>query len=120
MQQSGKKWIIIVSILLAAVLFVLFIPYGKDAAVYRLTKKYISRYYYQKPSSVAAKGGTVGANNDCVWLRLEINGYPERLWIDDDGSARTSDFGVGTDSWFNRTDEFNISKVNRLLWLSYH
>ena len=33
MQQSGKKWIIIVSILLAAVLFVLFIPYGKDAAV---------------------------------------------------------------------------------------
>lgn len=45
MQQSDKKWIIIVSILLAAVLFVLFIPYGKDGAVYRLTKKYISRYY---------------------------------------------------------------------------
>ena len=75
MQQTGKKWIIIVSVVLVAALFFLFIPYGKDAAAYRLTKKYISRYYYQKPSSVVVRGGTVGANNDCVWIRLEINGY---------------------------------------------
>ena len=113
MQQTGKKWIIIVSVVLVAALFFLFIPYGKDAAAYRLTKKYISRYYYQKPSSVVVRGGT-------VWIRLEINGYPERLWINEDGSARTSGFGEGTDSWFNSTKDFNVRKVNRLLWLSYH
>ena len=120
MQQAWKKWIIIVSVVLVAALFFLFIPYGKDAAAYRLTKKYISRYYYQKPSSVVVRGGTVGANNDCVWIRLEINGYPERLWIDEDGSALPSGFGAGTDSWFNSTKDFNVRKVNRLLWLSYH
>ena len=118
MQQTGKKWIIIVSVVLVAALFFLFIPYGRDAAAYRLTKKYISRYYYQKPSSVVVRGGTVGANNDCVWIRLEINGYPERLWINEDGSARTSGFGEGTDSWFNSTQVFNLRKVNGQLWMS--
>ena len=37
MQQAWKKWIIIVSIVLVAALFFLFIPYGKDAAAYRPT-----------------------------------------------------------------------------------
>lgn len=38
MQQSSKQWIIAISIILIAALFVLFVPYGKDAAVYRMTK----------------------------------------------------------------------------------
>ena len=56
-----------------------------------------------------------------AWKKwIIINGYPERLWINEDGSARTSGFGEGTDSWFNSRKDFNVRKVNRLLWLSYH
>ena len=116
MQQSSKQWIIAISIILIAALFILFVPYGKDAAVYRMTKKYISSYYDRKPSSVVVKSGSVGVENDCVWLCLEIDGYSKWRWIDEDGSALI----VSADYLFSRTDDFNIRKINRLLWLSYH